>query len=47
MWGIPEHLLAVGKGSEAIAYVLDQLIDPQDFMAKIEELLHAARGRER
>ena len=38
MWGIPDHLLAVGKDSPAIAYVLDQLIDPQDFIAKIEEL---------
>ena len=38
MWGIPDHLLAVGKDSEAIAYVVDQLIDPQDFVAKLEEL---------
>ncbi len=38
MWGIPDHLLAVGKDSEAIAYVVDQLVDPQDFVAKLEEL---------
>ncbi len=38
MWGIPDHLLAVGNDSPAIAFVLDQLIDPQDFVAKIEEL---------
>ena len=38
MWGIPDHLLVIGKDSEAIAYVVDQLIDPQDFVAKLEEL---------
>ena len=38
MWKIPDHLLASRNDSEAIAYVLDQLISPQDFIAKIEEL---------
>ena len=41
MWKIPDHLLASRNDSEAIAYVLDQLISPQDFIAKIEELYTA------
>jgi len=38
MWRLPDNLLASRDDSEAIAYVLDQLINPRDFTAKIEEL---------
>jgi diguanylate cyclase (GGDEF)-like protein/PAS domain S-box-containing protein len=38
MWRISDQLLASRDDSEAIAYVLDQLINPQDFTAKVEEL---------
>ena len=38
MWRIPDHLLASRNDAEAIRYVLDQLISPEDFTAKIEEL---------
>ena len=38
MWRIPDHLLAPRNDAQAIAFVLDQLINPSDFTAKIEEL---------
>jgi len=38
MWRIPDHLLASRNDADAITYVLDQLINPEDFTAKIEEL---------
>ena len=38
MWKVPRDLLAAGNSAEPIAYVLDQLTNPQDFLAKIEEL---------
>ena len=38
MWRIPDHLLAPRNDARAIAFVLDQLINPRDFTAKIEEL---------
>ncbi len=38
MWSIPDHLLAPRNDARAIAFVLDQLINPRDFTAKIEEL---------
>ena len=38
MWRIPDHLLASRNDADAITYVLDQLISPGDFTAKIEEL---------
>jgi len=38
MWRIPDHLLTSRNDAHAIAFVLDQLIDPKDFTAKIEEL---------
>ncbi len=28
MWGIPEHLLEAGESDRALAFVLDQLVDP-------------------
>ena len=38
MWRIPDHLLAPRNDARAIAFVLDQLLNPRDFTAKIEEL---------
>jgi len=38
MWGIPESILASRDDSQAIAFVLDQLRDPELFVRKIKEL---------
>ncbi len=38
MWKVPRDLLSAGADAEPIAYVLDQLNNPQDFLAKVEEL---------
>jgi PAS domain S-box-containing protein len=38
MWGIPDSIMANGDDNEAIAYVLDQLRDPDRFVRKIREL---------
>jgi two-component system sensor histidine kinase/response regulator len=38
MWGIPDALMASGDDDELIAYVLDQLRDPDRFVRKIREL---------
>jgi PAS domain S-box-containing protein len=38
MWRIPEDVLAARDDERAIAYVLDQLTDPDGFQSKIKEL---------
>ena len=38
MWRIPPDLLAEGDDAKAIAYVLDQLEDPDGFRKKVDEL---------
>jgi PAS domain S-box-containing protein len=38
MWGIPDSILASRDDNEAIAFVLDQLRDPERFVRKIREL---------
>ena len=38
MWRLPETILASRNDGEALAYVTDQLVDPEAFRAKIEEL---------
>lgn len=38
MWRIPESILASGSDDEAISFVLDQLKDPEQFLAKVREL---------
>ncbi|HZU80859.1 MAG TPA: EAL domain-containing protein [Acidimicrobiales bacterium] len=38
MWRIPDDILARGDDSAAIAFVLDQLLYPEMFVAKVEEL---------
>jgi diguanylate cyclase (GGDEF)-like protein len=38
MWRIPDEVLESGDDSQAIAFVLDQLADPDDFLRKISQL---------
>jgi len=38
LWRIPEELLESGDDEELINYVLDQLVDPQTFVSKVQEL---------
>jgi len=38
MWRIPESIIASRDDNQALAFVLGQLKDPQDFLAKVREL---------
>ncbi|MDQ4080575.1 MAG: PAS domain S-box protein [Gemmatimonadota bacterium] len=38
MWRIPEQVLEQGYDRAALAFVLDQLIDPAQFLSKVQEL---------
>ena len=38
MWRIPESILATGDDDQALAFVLDQLSKPEDFLKKVKEL---------
>ncbi|HEX9582177.1 MAG TPA: PAS domain S-box protein [Gemmatimonadales bacterium] len=38
MWRIPQSVIVTGKDDAALAFVLDQLADPQGFLNKVREL---------
>jgi PAS domain S-box-containing protein len=38
MWRIPESVLTARDDNQALAFVMDQLTDPQGFMEKVQEL---------
>ena len=38
MWRLPQAVVASGDDREALRFVVDQLLDPADFIAKVEEL---------
>jgi PAS domain S-box-containing protein len=38
MWNIPESVLSPALDNQALAYVLDQLVDPDAFVEKVREL---------
>jgi two-component system, cell cycle sensor histidine kinase and response regulator CckA len=41
MWRIPDEVLATRDDAQAIRFVLDQLQDPQGFVAKVQQLYEA------
>ena len=38
LWRLPDKVLSAGVDEQAIAFVLDQLLDPEAFLAKVREL---------
>jgi two-component system cell cycle sensor histidine kinase/response regulator CckA len=38
MWRIPDDVLASGEDEKAIAFVLDQLVDPRGFLNRVQQL---------
>ncbi len=41
MWRIPEELIMSGNDSKLIAHVIDQLVDPEKFINKVEQLYNS------
>jgi PAS domain S-box-containing protein len=41
MWSIPDTVLAMRDDAQAMHFVLEQLLDPQGFVAKVQELYEA------
>ncbi len=44
MWGIPESVLASRSDDDALGFVLSQLSDPEEFLAKVRELYAQPRA---
>ncbi len=44
MWRIPEELLARRDDDEMLGFVVDQLVDPRTFIAKVQELYQSDRA---
>jgi PAS domain S-box-containing protein len=38
MWNIPEEIISSGSDNKLLEYILEQLVDPHDFTAKVTEL---------
>ena len=38
MWGIPDEVMAAGDDGLALSFVLDKLVDPEAFLAKVRDL---------
>jgi PAS domain S-box-containing protein len=38
MWGIPDEVMATGDDELALSFVLDKLVDPDGFLAKVRDL---------
>jgi PAS domain S-box-containing protein len=38
MWKIPDEVMATKNDSDLLQYILDQLVDPQDFLQKVQQL---------
>ncbi|MBI4345968.1 MAG: PAS domain-containing protein, partial [Elusimicrobia bacterium] len=47
LWGIPRRVLAGRSDREAIRFVLDKLVDPQGFRARVQYLYRNRRERSR
>lgn len=43
LWSIPSHLQKTGKNKEGLDYVLDAIIDPEKFSAKVNALFSDAK----
>ena len=43
MWNIPSELLATGDDEKLIGCALEQLVDPEGFLAKVKELYQTSR----
>ncbi len=43
MWRIPPDLIEAGDDNELLEFVLDQLVNPEEFLAKVRELYQSPR----
>lgn len=45
VWGLPDDLLASGDHNRLLEYVVDQLLDPDEFLDKVRELYSSPEAR--